>query len=126
MTVFEQAQQLKEVSIDQLKEEMIEAWEASQCEGQSDTVTEAFLDTYEKIKSYRIHLKVDIVKARYSPTEIDEAKERLQRIKQIESHGSNDSEDTIPLMKQIWLQLVQALLLQKTFKNSGLPPSLSS
>ena len=38
MTVFEQAQQLKEASIDQLKVEMIEAWEASQCEGQSDTV----------------------------------------------------------------------------------------
>ena len=39
MTVFEQAQQLKEALIDKLKEEMEDAWRASECEGQADTVT---------------------------------------------------------------------------------------
>jgi hypothetical protein len=80
------------------------------------------LETYEQLKSYVIQLKEDVVRARYSKTEIDEAKDRLQRVKQIDELGSNDSEDTIPLMKQIWLQLVKALLLQKNFKNSSNPP----
>jgi hypothetical protein len=97
-TVFEQAQQLKEASIDKLKEEMVESWNAAQCEGQDDTVTAAFLETSEKIRDYRIHLKDDILKAQYSSTEIDEAKERLQRVKQIESCGSNDSHDGTDLV----------------------------
>ena len=125
MTVFEQAQQLKEALIDKLKEEMEDAWKASECKGQDHTVTESFLETYDQIKDYRISLIEDIVHARYSQPEIDQAKERLQRVKQIESHGSNDSEDTIPLMKQIWLQLVKDFYCRKISKTLAIPRLLS-
>ena len=60
------------------------------------------MDTYNQIRFCRDALKDDIVSATYSPAEIDHAKERLHRIKIIESHGVNDSEseDTIPLMNK--------------------------
>jgi hypothetical protein len=88
MTVFEQAQQLKEASLDKLKDEMIASWKASQREGQDNTVSATFLDTYEQIRTYRLTLKDEVLTATYSPAEIDQAKERLQRIKQIESYGT--------------------------------------
>jgi hypothetical protein len=48
---------------------------------------------------------------------------RLEKIKKIESRGRNESEDSIPLMKILWLQLVKALLLQKDDKNHPLTPT---
>ena len=54
ISVFEQAQQLKEGCINTMTEEMEDAWRASETEGQSDSVTAAFLETYEQLKSYLI------------------------------------------------------------------------
>ena len=49
-------------------------------------------------------------------------KSSMTVFEQAQQLNDNDSEDTIPLMKQIWLQLVKALLLQKNIKNTGNPP----
>jgi uncharacterized membrane-anchored protein len=64
-----------------------------------------------------IQLKEDVVRARYSKTEIDEAKDRLQRVKQIDELGSNDSEDTIPLM------LGKSAVIAEKFQELQQPPS---
>ena len=53
--------------------------------------------------------------------EIEKAKARLSRIKVI--GGGEESEDTLPLMTKIWVQLVRALLLHKlSNRQSGAAP----
>ena len=69
---------------------------------------------YENIYEKRQVLKTQVQNADYSEDEIKEATQRLQKIKQIENRGNNESENTVSQMKDIWKQLVQALLLQKS------------
>ena len=66
---------------------------------------------------------INILNDDYSTEEVEEAALRLEKIKKIESRGRNESEDSIPLMKILWLQLVKALLLQKDDKNHPLTPT---
>jgi hypothetical protein len=123
MTIFEQAQQTKEHSLAKLKTEMLEAWNAAQEPGIPLTANQQFMDTYEQIQAYRWQLKEDLREADYTEEELAHAAQRLEKIKKIEERGVIDSESTIPMMKEIWLQLVKTLLLQKDNKAAGSAPS---
>jgi hypothetical protein len=95
---------------------MEDAWAASQEPGSTSTQANQFRDTYETLRACREQLKEDILNDDYTTEEIDQAAFRLEKIKNIDSRGGNESEDCLPLMKRLWLQLVQALLLQKDDK----------
>ena len=123
MTVFEQAQQMKEQSLSKLKSEMLEAWNAAQEPGISTAANQDFLETYEQIQAYRWQLKQDLRQADYTEEELTAATLRLEKIQRIEDRGGNSSESVIPLMKEIWLQLVKTLLLLKSNKAAGSEPS---
>jgi hypothetical protein len=122
MTVYEQAEQMKEMSLAKLKTEMLEAFEAAREPGIPETVRQQFLTTYEEIQAYRWQLKEDLRQADYTEEEISQATLRLEKIKTIEDRGGNASENTILMMKEIWLQLVKTLLLQKNNKSAGHTP----
>ena len=57
-------------------------------------------------------LQRELEEAEYSEKETGKAAARLQRIKKMD-HQTDESEDTILQMSNIWKQLVQALLLLK-------------
>ena len=123
MTVAEKAKELKTATILKLYLEMEDAWDASQEPGSSSTLVNQFRDTYESLRACREQLKEDILNDDYSTEEIDQAAFRLEKIKKIDSRGGSESENSIPLMKGLWLQLVQALLLQKDDKNHPTTPT---
>ncbi len=93
---------------------------------------EAYDDVTAKTHGYRLqHSEVQTPverrcpSANYSAEEINQATQSLAKIKQIDHHWNNDSEseDTVFQMKDIWMQLVPALFLQKN-KSHGAPPNL--
>jgi hypothetical protein len=101
---------------------MLEAWDAAREPGISTTASADFLETYEEIQAYRWQLKEDLRQADYTEEELMAATLRLEKIKTIEDRNGNNSESMIPLMKEIWLQLVKTLLLQKNNKAAGSAP----
>ena len=82
--------------------------------------TEESRTEYSQLYQLRAELKKQIFDADYSQQEIDEAKQRLFKIKQIEESAGSPTEDTVSQMKDIWKQLTQALLLQKDKPREGL------
>jgi hypothetical protein len=123
MTVFEMARELKSANIVRLKEEMDDAWETAHEPGASTETARQFFETYNSIRSCREQMKQDLIDIDYSTEEIDFATQRLDKIKKIDARGRNESEDSIPLMKGLWLQLVKALLLQKDDKSHPMSPT---
>ena len=89
---------------------------------ESASASADFLETYEEIQAYRWQLKEDLRQADYTEEELMAATLRLEKIKTIEDRNGNNSESMIPLMKEIWLQLVKTLLLQKNNKAAGSAP----
>ena len=118
LTVFEQAQLLAQQEIKKLKSEI-------RILNKQNKVKKAQPSTpVKKLASSKITTKVrekllqaialerQVEEADYNPKQIEEAIARLQRIKKMDQQ-TDESEDTVPQMVNIWKQLAQALLLQK-------------
>jgi len=114
LTVFEQAQLMKQAKIKRLTSEnkIFIAKSKKELAGPSTPVKKELVSkatiTANKIKT----LESELEEAEYSPKEITKATARLQRIKGMDQQ-TDESEDTILQMSIIWKQLVQALLLLK-------------
>ena len=129
LTVFEQAQLMKQAKIKRLTSENKGFNKKSKKElaNPSTPINQNLFakatNTASKIKN----LELELEKAEYSPKEIKKATARLQRIKDMDQQ-TDESEDTILQMSIIWKQLVQALLLLKLApkSQSGTPISFES
>ena len=115
-TVFEQAENTKKHLISLIGKKLEKIHQQNTQEDLEQEGSEYSTDwkEYENIYETRQVLKTQVQNADYSEDEILQATQRLQKVKQIESRGNNESEDTVSQMKDIWKQLVQALLLQKS------------
>jgi rubrerythrin len=126
LTVFEQAEKIKQIHISKLQTDMdttyAEAQESTaEMEGGSSDY-EDLMQKYWDINQYREKLKNDIFQADYSEEELRQAEQRIEKIRQIENRGKSESEDLTSQMKEIWKQLVQSLLLLKC-KTQGTSPT---
>jgi hypothetical protein len=125
MTVFEQAEKIKQSHISKLQTDMdatySEAQESTANEEGGSSDYEDLMQKYWDINQYREKLKEDILQAEYTEEELSQAERRIEKIKQIESRGKSEIEDPTLQMKEIWKQLVQALLLLKC-KTQGTSP----
>jgi hypothetical protein len=125
MTVFEQAEHIKQSHISKLQTDMDAAYAEAQestaeMEGGSSDY-ENLMQKYWDINQYREKLKNDIFQADYTEEELLQAEQRIEKIKQIQSRGKGENEDPTLQMKEIWKQLVQSLLLLKC-KTQGTSP----
>jgi hypothetical protein len=125
MTVFEQAEKIKQSHISKLQTDMdatySEAQESTANEEGGSSDYEDLMQKYWDINQYREKLKEDILQAEYTEEELSQAERRIEKIKQIESRGKSEIEDPTLQMKEIWKQLVQSLLLLKC-KTQGTSP----
>ena len=76
-----------------------------------------------RAEAYIKKVQQQIVDVDYTREEIEQARLRIQKIKDMESLSVDESENTILQMSKIWHQLVQAILLCKlTSKQTGHGP----
>ena len=102
MTVFDQMVSLKEQRL-QTTDKNLRKILDSQTEMEGGATEESKTE-YSQLYQLRAVLKKQIFDADYSQQEIDEAKKRLFKIKQIEESAGSPTEDTISQMKNIWKQ----------------------
>ena len=112
-SIFEQAEISKKHLITNLGNKLEKMHHQNTQQGEEEGNEEVNWAEYEEIHERRTLLKTQLQNADYSEDEIKQSTERLNKIKEIDSRGNNESEDTVAQMKSIWKQLVQALLLQK-------------
>jgi len=116
LTVFEQAQLMKEQMIKRLKSEnsiFIAKAQIEMAEPTTPVKTKKGLVTTANRTSDQIKaLQQELEEAVYSVEETAKAAARLQRIKKMDQQ-TDESEDTTLQMSVIWKTLVQALLLLK-------------
>ena len=118
LTVFEQAESLKKSRIASMDRELVNMHEAAlvheDTEGSAEQDTLALWAEYNERHDIRSGLKQEVRDAIYSDEEISLATQRLQRIEQIDNRRGEAVDTTAAQMKNVWRQLVQALLLQKS------------
>ena len=118
LTVFEQAESLKKSRIASMDRELVNMHEAAlvheDTEGSAQQDTLAMWAEYNERHDIRSGLKQEVRDAIYSDEEISLATQRLQRIEQIDNRRGEAVDTTAAQMKNVWRQLVQALLLQKS------------
>jgi hypothetical protein len=113
-SIFEQAEISKKHLIANLGSKLEKMYQQNTQQGEEEGSEEVNWADYEEMHEKRTLLKIQLQNADYSEEEIKQSTERLHKIKEIDSRGNNESEDTVSQMKIIWKQLVQALLLQKS------------
>ena len=120
LTVFEQAQLLAQQEIKALKSKLKAKVQKAKVESaepttpvkeKSDTLI-IFKTQAKGMISHIALLERQVEEASYTPKQIEDATARLKRIKSMDQQ-TDESEDTVPQMANIWKQLAQALLLQK-------------